>query len=124
MTGLIDTEADAIAVDRAYDTASYYDGPYAGEGPDVLVGYAAGYRVSWASARGETAPAVFADNDHRWSGDHCVEPSLVPGVLFSNRPLVEPDPTLTDVPVTILSMLGIDAPAYMKGRDLTTEAFS
>ncbi len=124
LTGLIDTEADAIAVDRAYDTASYYDGPYAGEGPDVLVGYAAGYRVSWASARGETAPAVFADNDHRWSGDHCVEPSLVPGVLFSNRPLVEPDPTLTDVPVTILSMLGIDAPAYMKGRDLTTEAFS
>ena len=121
LTGLVDADTDSIAVFRAYDTASYYDGPYAGEGPDVLVGYAEGYRVSWSTARGETGAAVFVDNDRRWSGDHCVEPSLVPGVLFSSIPLAVPDPALTDVPVTILSMLGVDAPPYMKGRDLTQE---
>ncbi|MDA0335164.1 MAG: alkaline phosphatase family protein [bacterium] len=118
LTGLVDTRNATVAVQRAYDTASYYRGPYAAEGPDVLVGYAAGYRVSWTTARGETAADVFVDNDRRWSGDHCVDPSLVPGVLFSNIALGVPDPGLTDVPVTILSLLGVDAPAYMQGRDL------
>lgn len=122
LTGLVDTDKGSIAVERAYDTASYYEGPYAGEGPDLLVGYAEGYRVSWTTARGETAAEVFSDNDRRWSGDHCVEPSLVPGVLFSNVPLGVADPGLTDVPVTILSLLGVDAPAYMRGRDLTGDA--
>lgn len=46
LTGLTDQENDTTAVLQAYDTASYYDGPYAGEGPDILLGYAAGYRVS------------------------------------------------------------------------------
>jgi predicted AlkP superfamily phosphohydrolase/phosphomutase len=119
LTGLVDGDLGVIAVERAYDTAAYYDGPYAGEGPDVLIGYAAGYRVSWASARGETAATVFTDNDRRWSGDHCVEPSLVPGVLFSSHPLPVSDPGLTDVPVTAMSLLGVAAPDYMKGRDLT-----
>jgi predicted AlkP superfamily phosphohydrolase/phosphomutase len=122
LTGLVDAETGSIAVLRAYDTTQFYDGPYAGEGPDVLVGYAEGYRVSWTTARGETAADVFADNDRRWSGDHCVEPSLVPGVLFSSTRLAATDPALADLPVTILSLLGVDAPAYMKGRDLTDAA--
>ena len=28
---------------------------------------------------------MFEDNTKAWSGDHCVDPLLVPGVLFSNR---------------------------------------
>jgi predicted AlkP superfamily phosphohydrolase/phosphomutase len=124
LTGLVDAAEDTIAVHRAYDTTAHYTGPYAAEGPDVLIGYASGYRVSWATARGETAADVFADNERRWSGDHCVEPSLVPGVLFSNIPLAPNNPTLTDVPVTIMSLLGVEAPAYMKGRDLTAEVSS
>lgn len=118
LTGLIDEDTRLTAILHAYDTATYYDGPYASEGPDVLVGYAEGYRVSWTTARGEIAPTVFSDNERRWSGDHCVEPSLVPGVLFSNRPLTVDEPALRDVPVTILSLLGVPVPAYMKGRDL------
>lgn len=121
LTGLVDDDNGATAVHRAYDTRALYDGPYAGEGPDILLGYAAGYRVSWMTARGETADSVFADNDRRWSGDHCVEPALVPGVLFSSRPLVDRDPGLMDVPVTIMSLLGVAAPAYMTGRDLSPE---
>jgi hypothetical protein len=31
------------------------------------------------------AGPVFEDNVKAWSGDHCIDPRLVPGVFFCNR---------------------------------------
>ena len=45
-----------------------------------------GYRVSWALDGRRVAEAQFEDNSKKWSGDHIVDPALVPGVLFMNRP--------------------------------------
>ena len=42
-------------------------------GPDLIVGYQRGYRVSWETAIGRTTKDVFHDNAKAWSGDHCVE---------------------------------------------------
>ena len=50
--------------------------------PDVIVGYADGYRASWDAAVGKVSPRVFEDNRKAWSGDHCVDPHLVPGVVL------------------------------------------
>ena len=47
---------------------------------------------------------------------------MVHGVLCRNVALGVADPAVTDVPVTIRSLLGVDAPAYMRGRDLTGDA--
>ena len=55
--------------------------------PDLLIGYNAGYRVSWDCATGIVAGPVFEDNTKAWSGDHCIDPRLVPGVFFCNRPI-------------------------------------
>ncbi len=82
---LKDPITDSIVVKRAYQAAKVYRGPYKDQAPDVIVGYAGGYRVSWDAAVGRTSRQVFHDNKKAWSGDHCVDPSVVPGVLFCNH---------------------------------------
>ena len=72
--------------------ASIYPGAHAAEAPDLVVGYAAGYRASWQTALGATPSMLVEDNRQRWSGDHCIAPSLVPGVLFTSfRPTMAVD---------------------------------
>ncbi len=54
-------------------------------GPDMLVGYNRGYRAGWKTILGAFPPDVLEDNTNPWSGDHCMDYTLVPGVLLSNR---------------------------------------
>jgi predicted AlkP superfamily phosphohydrolase/phosphomutase len=116
--GLRDPERDTTAIREAFDTTAIYDGPYASNAPDLLVGYNAGYRISWDGAMGIVAGPVFEDNTKAWSGDHCVDPRLVPGVFFCNRPVETEDPALVDIAPTALRLFGIQPPAYMDGRPL------
>jgi len=52
--------------------------------PDLIVGYARGYRASWETALGAVpAPAVEV-NRKKWSGDHCIAASEVPGIFLSS----------------------------------------
>jgi bisphosphoglycerate-independent phosphoglycerate mutase (AlkP superfamily) len=46
---------------------------------------------------------------------------LVPGILVANRRVTAADPTLIDLPVTILSLFGVAAPPQMTGRVLWQE---
>ena len=82
------------------------------------MGYAAGYRTSWEAAVGKAGKGVFEDNNKAWSGDHCVDPLLVPGVLFSNRKVEAEDPGIEDMAPTALALFGIDAPAWMEGKSV------
>ena len=118
LNGLRDVERDATAISAAFDTLTLYAGPYAGNAPDLLIGYNTGYRVSWDGATGIVAGPVFADNTKAWSGDHCIDPRLVPGVFFCNRTIETPDPSLVDIAPTALRLFGIEPPAYMDGRPL------
>jgi hypothetical protein len=95
-----------------------YTGPYLDAAPDVIVGYGEGYRASWDSAVGKVTADVFADNEKAWSGDHCVDPHLVPGVLFSNRKIEAADPGIEDMAPTALDLFGIEPPPYMEGKSL------
>jgi predicted AlkP superfamily phosphohydrolase/phosphomutase len=96
-----------------------YEGPHLEEAPDILVGYARGYRSSWATGSGEIPAGLMIDNDAEWSGDHCMDARLVPGILLSNRPLNTDQPAdLKDLPVSILARFGIDAPEWMKGHSV------
>jgi bisphosphoglycerate-independent phosphoglycerate mutase (AlkP superfamily) len=74
--------------------------------------------VSWDAAIGKCGPEVFCDNMKAWSGDHCIHPELVPGVLFSNRKLNLDDPDIVDLAPTALDLFGIEKPAYMDGKSL------
>jgi predicted AlkP superfamily phosphohydrolase/phosphomutase len=116
--GLRDEERSAIGITEAFDTAALYSGPYLENAPDLLIGYNAGYRISWDAASGVVAGAVFEDNLKPWSGDHCIDPRLVPGVFFCNRKTKTAEPALIDIAPTALTLFGIEPPAYMDGRPL------
>jgi predicted AlkP superfamily phosphohydrolase/phosphomutase len=121
LSGLVDEETGEIGIREVFDTSSLYAGPYLENAPDMLIGYNAGYRVSWDCATGVVAGPVFEDNVKPWSGDHCIDPRLVPGVLFCNRPIDSDDPALIDIAPTALQQFGIAPPAYMDGKPLFAE---
>jgi predicted AlkP superfamily phosphohydrolase/phosphomutase len=84
-----------------------YHGDHAKDGPDLIVGYARGYRVSKASPLGDFPEGVVSDNTDAWSGDHCIDPQWVPGVFFTNKQIAIENPALTDLAGIILSEFGI-----------------
>ena len=118
LSGLQDGEKREVGIREAFDTAALYSGPYLGNAPDLLIGYNAGYRTSWDCATGVVAGPVFEDNVKAWSGDHCIDPRLVPGVFFCNRRVDTEEPSLIDIAPTALRLFGIEPPAYMDGRPL------
>lgn len=109
------------AIREVYDSRKAYSGPYVENGPDLVVGYQPGYRASWETAVGRTEGSVLIDNTRRWSGDHCIDPSAVPGVLFCNRKLADATCRIVDLAPTILDLFGVEPPAYMDGKVLAME---
>ncbi len=119
LTGLRDEELNSNAIHKVYDSHIAYSGPYKGDGPDLVVGYEKGYRASWDNAVGRTDGPQFHDNTRYWSGDHCVDPQLVPGVFFSNCKWDSDDPSIMDLAPTILKLFGVKSPAYMDGKAMS-----
>jgi predicted AlkP superfamily phosphohydrolase/phosphomutase len=118
LAGLVDEETGEVGINELFDTAKVYHGPYLANAPDFVVGYNAGYRVSWDCATGQVVGPVFEDNVRAWSGDHCVDPRLVPGIFFCNHRIDRRDPSLLDVAPTALQLFGLEAPPYMEGQAL------
>ena len=117
-------DGGAVAVNEAFDTAKLYSGPYMQNAPDLIIGFNGGYRTSWDGATGVVSGPVFEDNVKAWSGDHCIDPRLVPGVLFASRKIDRDDPSLVDVAPTVLRVFGLDPPAHMDGKPLYEKAFA
>lgn len=95
-----------------------YQGPYARSGPDMLVGYNRGYRAGWQTILGAFPTEELEDNSNPWSGDHCMDYTLVPGVLLSNRKISATTPALTDIAPTILAEFGIAKGKGMIGQSV------
>jgi predicted AlkP superfamily phosphohydrolase/phosphomutase len=106
-------------IKQVYNTQKVYRGPYKDEAPDLIIGFNKGYRASWETAIGQVTHRIFNENIKAWSGDHCIDRSLVPGVLFCNRPIETKKPRLMDVGPTVLDMFGVDIPRYMDGKPLS-----
>nr|WP_202799924.1 alkaline phosphatase family protein [Schlesneria paludicola] len=119
LSDLIDPVTNSKPIHRIYPAIHVYNGPYKTQAPDLIIGYARGYRVSWEAANGQTSNEIFHANTRAWSGDHCVDPSVVPGVLFCNHPVTGDRPRLLDIGPTILELFGITPPAYMDGKPLS-----
>jgi predicted AlkP superfamily phosphohydrolase/phosphomutase len=118
LSGLKDEERAEVGIREVFDTAALYHGPYLREAPDLLVGFNAGYRTSWDCATGMSSGPVFEDNVKAWSGDHIVDPRLVPGVFFCSQPIDVEDPGLVDIAPTVLQLFGLTPPPHMDGRPL------
>ena len=121
LLSLTDGPEGSPVVSRIFNPEKEFTGPYRSEGPDLIVGLAEGYRISWNCARGKRGDAVITENTRSWSGDHCIDPALVPGVLFSNLQCGAEKPNIVDIAPSILRLFGIDPPGYMTGRDIFNE---
>jgi predicted AlkP superfamily phosphohydrolase/phosphomutase len=121
---LYDAEANEKPINQVYIASKIYKGPYSSESPDILVGYKNGYRASWETAIGQTTEKIIHKNTKAWSGDHCIDPALIPGVIFCNHPIDTPAPRLMDIGPTALDMFGIRTPAYMDGKALEVKGYN
>ena len=119
LTTMTDTLRDGqTVIKQVYNAQEVYRGPYKNDAPDLIVGYNKGYRASWETAVGQVTDKVLHENTKAWSGDHCIDRSLVPGVLFCNREIATENPRLMDIGPTVLEMFGVSVPAYMDGAPL------
>ncbi len=75
--------------------------------PDLIVGYRRGYRASWKTALGAVPAKTVEANRKKWSGDHCIDASEVPGIFLSN------DKTLD---AKSLQDVGLQVNAYLKPK--------
>jgi predicted AlkP superfamily phosphohydrolase/phosphomutase len=119
LRGLTDPERGVVAVRGAVARQEVYRGPFADESPDLIVNCAPGYRISWGSSKGGVPEGPhFEDNTKKWSGDHIIDPALVPGVLFMNRPFRGEGANLVDLAPTLLAALDVPAAPELEGRSL------
>ncbi len=112
-----DPESGAEVISNVYLGEQIYRGPSRERGPDLLIGYARGYRVSWNSALGQRGKQQFNNNQSHWTGDHLIDPIAVPGVVFSSRKLSQPA-GLVDIAPTILDYFGLAPGQSMSGKSL------
>ncbi|HEX9332794.1 MAG TPA: hypothetical protein VF896_12950, partial [Anaerolineales bacterium] len=64
-----------------------FNGPFTRFGPDLVVGYAPGYRASAETGLGKIPALTLEQNSDHWGADHCMDSDVVPGVIFANRDL-------------------------------------
>jgi hypothetical protein len=52
--------------------------------------------------------AVLTDNTDAWSGDHCMDPDVVPGILLVSRPLRREAASLETLASALVAEFGIE----------------
>lgn len=108
LMGLKHEERDTLPVENVYKKEDIYNRKHLIKAPDLIVGLKSGYRFSWQTALGGIPEGdVFSPNDKKWSGDHCIDYTLVPGVILSNKKIQKENPQLTDIAATILKHVGL-----------------
>lgn len=118
LTGIADPGTERVAVNNIARREQLYAGTHQADAPDLLVNYAPGFRVSWQTALGGMPRALFEDNTRRWSGDHIIDPEVVPGVLLMNRAFRNGRNDIRDLAPTILNFFGIPKHAAMERESL------
>jgi predicted AlkP superfamily phosphohydrolase/phosphomutase len=123
LEGLVDTDTGERVVHKVYRRDEIFTGSLIEKMPDLVVAFRPGYRASWQTALGAAPQAVIEDNLKKWSGDHIVDPSFVPGVFFSNRKLPsDRQISLYDIAPTVLEAFGIASPKSYLGKPVFSRA--
>ncbi|MBF0122750.1 MAG: alkaline phosphatase family protein [Candidatus Omnitrophica bacterium] len=113
-----DPKTGRKVVKEAWKAKDIYKGKNLANAPDIIIGFNEGYRMDWRNPIGDIAPDEIIDNTQKWSGDHLVHPSFVPGIIFSNIPFTRENIRQYDVSATVLSYLGIKIPQDVEGESV------
>jgi len=111
-----DPETGERVIENVYLAEDVYAERMPDKSPDLIVGYARGYRASDASVLGKATEQLVQDNTGKWSGDHCIDRSLVPGILLTNHPISAERPGLADVTASLLAEFDVAAADGMSGE--------
>ena len=118
----IDEKDNQPVTSRVYKREEIFHGNYAGQAPDLYIGFNKGFRASWQTAIGGVPEGLIEDNLKKWSGDHLFDPAFVPGVIFANKKITKDNPSLYDLTPSILKLAGFDTQRLKKcdfdGEDL------
>jgi predicted AlkP superfamily phosphohydrolase/phosphomutase len=102
LTGALDPRDQQLMVREVFLGEAIYDGNANQDRPDLVIGYEPGYRASWQTTLGAVPGEIVGPNDRKWSGDHCITPEAVPGVLFTNFALQQPINAIDDIAEEVL----------------------
>jgi hypothetical protein len=112
LAATIDPATGLPAVSRVHRSdTTYEDRGQLAVGPDLVVGYAEGDAVLGRIGPRLDRARGLRDNVGAWSGDHCMDHTAVPGILFTNRALRRPTGRLQDLGISILAEFGLEAGA-------------
>ncbi len=118
LSNLDDPKTKQRAVKAVYQAREIYRGEALDEAPDLIVGFARGYRAGSDNVLGAAPKALFEDNDKPWSGSHLYDPSYVPGIFLSNLKIRRDNPSVIDIAPSVMQCFGIPKPDYMDGEAL------
>ncbi len=105
-------------ISNAYISEDHFSKDFLGRAPDIIIGYNRGYRTDDSSAIGNLMSDSIKDNLNWWSGDHCVDPVVVPATFISNFKINKKFPAIKDITPTILKHFGINPPPSITGKSL------
>ena len=106
------------AINNVYAQEEIFKGSYSENAPDLFVGFAKGFRASWQTAVGGVPTSLMEDNKRKWSGDHLIDPVLVPGVIFINKKVKLVNPSIVDIASTLLHIFNLDKLDKTDGKSL------
>ncbi len=105
---LKDEETGKSVIHKIYKSEDIYNGKNLANAPDLIIGFKPGYRMSWENAIGGFSKQTIELNKKKWKGDHLIDYSFVPGVLFSNIKLKKKSYSQKDIAATITNALNIN----------------
>jgi len=100
-----DPHNNLAAITRVDRAGEVYQGPYAQQGPDLLVGYNRGYRAGWQTILGNFPSDVFEDNTNPLERRPLHGLHLGSRVLLSNHPIEATNPPSPILPPRFLRNL-------------------
>jgi predicted AlkP superfamily phosphohydrolase/phosphomutase len=119
LLALSDPATGAQIVTGVYKRDDVYSGPYLQNAPDLQVGFADGYRVSWQTSLGGSPPGLLYPNMRKWSGDHCsFDYQSIPGALITNQKLTSDRLSIIDLGPSVLKYFGLKVPKEMDGKPI------
>lgn len=114
---LKDPKDGKTVVKNVYRSSDIYSGRELSASADLIVGFEDGFRSSWQTAIGGAPFNLVEDNLKKWSGDHIVDPSIVPGILLTNFKVEREGPDLRDIAPTVLKCFGMQV-ENIEGKSL------
>lgn len=116
MESMRDPKTGRAVIRRVFDVDPTFNPDRA---PDLIVGYERGYRSSDGGAMGEVSGELIVPNNDKWSGDHCMDPAVVPGIVFTTAEFdKEHSPHLRDMAPTIVNYFGLETPEGLEGKSI------